>query len=186
MPSSKYTYSCTFKHTLTGEKVNIDIDSTLPINKLKSHINSSILTNLHIQDDYVIIITGQKMGENANPIDLTSNDEFKALNCETFYIRPINTTTNSISQSNYVEFESILSPPLPPTSSPISQQISTNLIGNCNTCHLNFNLRTICPWSSCEHYQIYCETCLSDWFDRNAVAGKYPFCPSCGLDVLID
>lgn len=195
MPSFKYP--CTFKHTLTGEKVDIDIHSTLPINQLKPYINSSILMNLDIQDDYVIVIAGQRAGENAPPIDLTLDIEFGTLNCETFYIRPINTSTNSVSQSNSVDVlmdeqmaiptstsTSTPTPPPPPT--PTSPQTSSRLVGNCNMCYSNFDMGSQCPWSSCTHYQNYCRTCLYDWFDRPEASGRYPSCPSCGLDVLID
>ena len=79
-----------FKHTWSGVVYSVKLNPELKINQLKNMINKHIKNKLRVDDNYKIIISGQYLGELAEPINLNSTNILNSLNCSSFYIRPNN------------------------------------------------------------------------------------------------
>jgi len=78
-----------FKHTWTGNSINITINDNLTIRNFRIYINNRISNQLGVTN-YDIIIAGLPLAEFDNPIDENNNRRVKTLNSPAFYIRPIN------------------------------------------------------------------------------------------------
>ena len=144
------TINCTFKHVLTGISFDITIESTMQINKLKKYISTKVNSIMNINDNnYEIIIAGQSNREMGLPIDLNSNDVFGSLKSKSFYIRP----------NDYFRLN------------------ENNL--TCCICEQHFNIVNFNPWTSCAHYRVCCESCMSNWTKKRIMNKQKPNCPMC-------
>ena len=150
---------CTFKHTRTGIKFDTNIEPTIPLNELKENINGLISSIMAINNNnYEIIIAGLPQKEMANPIDLNSMAQFKSIDKNIFYIRPIEETV------------------------PINYHSNTTNINECIICNQNI-ISVLNTWTSCTHYHICCSSCISSWILTCQNSGKIPNCPICRRNI---
>ncbi len=139
----------TFKHTFTGIKFDIEIESTIPINQLKNLLEQKVKEHLSISNNnYDIIIAGCTKNEFSEAIDLTSIEPIKKLNTFAFYIRP----------SDF-------------------NQIINNL--ECLICKNSFDLINFNSWTSCSHYNTCCQSCIDNWIKNCTNTNVIPTCPLC-------
>jgi len=86
--SNKEQILCTFKNTESGGSIVMKIDLELPQSQLIQKINSRVVNELGINNNYHIIKYGI-LCENEPYLILDSETKFKDLECCVFYIKPI-------------------------------------------------------------------------------------------------
>ena len=162
-----------FKHTWSGVVYSVNLSPHLKINQLKNIINNHIKNNLRVDDNYKIIISGQHLGELADPINLDSTNILNSLNCSSFYIRPNN---EEILQSIRERRDFVIQNP------------NENLnVYNCCICFEDYTLneeysQNPLRWNNCTHYTSCCHNCIANWTNRHTV-NHITTCPICRQNI---
>jgi hypothetical protein len=155
-----------FKHTWTGLYACIELNKEISICDLKNTIDEQIKTKLMVNNDYKIIIVGQKLMELAEPIDLDSTDKFLSFGKRYFYIRPENE-------------------PIPHNI--LERKNRKNSQIQCSLCYQDYSQGRFSYWRGFYHNTICsdnnncCQNCIENWIDtctQRSVCVTCPFCRS--------
>ena len=168
----------TFKHTWTGETVQIQLNPQILISDIRNNINEIIMCQLSVNNNYKIIIANQECMELAEPIDLNYKNNLKSLGIRHFYIRPdnqqipksvVDRERRRINENNNSSYNSLID----------ERNLITKRNLECGICYQKFSLLNFVKWRNCIHYENCCPSCVNIWRIRCLENNSIPSCPLC-------
>lgn len=140
-----------FKNSASGKTISVRMDINMPINSIRTSVNTRVVSELNVRENYKIILGRQNLMEFASNIDETSDisilDLVGDIHSLGFYITPdsfANTRTST----------------------------------TCSVCFDTF-IHSRQTRFTCGHDKNICSSCIISWTESCDRNGKLKTCPIC-------